>query len=286
MLASATWLNACKSSPDAAPAATDSKAAAADTTKAADTKAAAPAASATADASKPAAAAPAPAAAPAEKPAPPMGKDKFATTQSPAPAPAPAAPAAKPAPAAPAPAMPMADTMYAVIQTNKGNIVLELDHKNAPASVENFLAYANSNFYNGTVFHRVIRDFMIQGGGFTTDGTQKATNAPIKNEGTNGLANNRGTIAMARTNDPNSATSQFFINTVDNPALNTRNGRPGYAVFGKVVDGMEVVDVIRAVPTTRKQMTTPQGPAPFADVPAETVEIIAIKPLPGPPAKK
>ena len=164
--------------------------------------------------------------------------------------------------------------MYVVMKTNKGDVVMELDHKMAPKSVENFMAYVNANYYDGTIFHRVIRDFMIQGGGFTKDMNQKSTNAPIVNEGKNGLPNNRGTLAMARTNDPNSATSQFFINTVDNQFLNANGRNPGYAVFGKVIDGMEVVDVIRAVKTKP------------GDVPVETVEIISIKPLPGPPATK
>ena len=168
----------------------------------------------------------------------------------------------------------MSDMMYVVMKTNKGDVVMELNHKMAPKSVENFMAYVNANYYDKTIFHRVIRDFMIQGGGFTSDMTQKSTNAPIVNEGKNGLLNTRGTLAMARTNDPNSATSQFFINTVDNQFLNAGGRNPGYAVFGQVIDGMDVVDVIRAMPTKR------------GDVPVETVEIISIRPLPGPPAAK
>lgn len=164
--------------------------------------------------------------------------------------------------------------MYVVMKTNKGDVVMELDHKMAPKSVENFMAYVNANYYDGTIFHRVIRDFMIQGGGFTKDMNQKSTNAPIVNEGKNGLPNNRGTLAMARTNDPNSATSQFFINTVDNQFLNANGRNPGYAVFGKVIDGMDVVDVIR------------NGKTKPGDVPVETIEIISIRPLPGPPATK
>lgn len=176
--------------------------------------------------------------------------------------------------------MPMSDMMYVVMKTNKGDVVMELDHKMAPKSVENFMAYVNANYYDSTIFHRVIRDFMIQGGGFTSDMTQKSTNAPIVNEGRNGLLNTRGTLAMARTNDPNSATSQFFINTVDNQFLNANGRNPGYAVFGKVIDGMEVVDVIRAVKTCVNIKTK------MGDVPVETVEIISIRPLPGPPATK
>ncbi|MCE9620226.1 MAG: peptidylprolyl isomerase [Planctomycetes bacterium] len=175
--------------------------------------------------------------------------------------------------------MPMADKMYVVMETSKGNVVIELDHKNAPASVENFLNYVNSGYYSGTVFHRVMRDFMIQGGGFTTDLTQKPTNAPIKNEGGNGLSNSKFSIAMARTNDPNSATSQFYINTVDNPALNSKSGRPGYAVFGQVIDGQDVVKAIEVVPTTRKPLNTPQGAIPSKDVPVDIVQIISMKQL-------
>ena len=138
------------------------------------------------------------------------------------------------------------------IQTNQGDIVVELDREKAPKSVENFLSYVNDGFYNGTVFHRVIDGFMIQGGGFTQDLQQKATKAPIQNEADNGLKNDRGTIAMARTNEPHSATAQFFINVVDNDFLNYRSQTVrgwGYAVFGKVVEGMEVVDKIRKIPT-------------------------------------
>ena len=193
---------------------------------------------------------------------------------------APAAPAKPVAPTAPvaAPAatasMPMSDMMYVVMKTNKGDVVMELDHKMAPKSVENFMAYVNENYYDGTIFHRVISGFMIQGGGFTSDMKQKPTKASIVNEGKNGLPNNRGTLAMARTNDPNSATSQFFINTVDNQFLNANGRNPGYAVFGKVIDGMDVVDVIR------------NGKTKPGDVPVETIEIISIRPLPGPPATK
>jgi len=139
-----------------------------------------------------------------------------------------------------------------VFETSKGNIEIELDSENAPVSAENFLGYVNSGFYDGTVFHRVIPNFMIQGGGFTPEGTEKSTNPAIKLESNNGLKNERGTIAMARTSAPNSATSQFFINVVDNPALDYSPGNDGYAVFGKVVSGMDVVDGIKDVPTTVK----------------------------------
>ena len=151
------------------------------------------------------------------------------------------------------PAAPVADAHPRVLmETSLGNIVLELDRTKAPKSVENFIKYVQDGFYDGTIFHRVISNFMIQGGGFTSDYTQKPTRAPINNEADNGLQNMRGTIAMARTGDPHSATAQFFINTVDNDFLNHSAPNPrgwGYAVFGKVVEGMDVVDKIRAVST-------------------------------------
>src|SRR5574344_237926 len=140
----------------------------------------------------------------------------------------------------------------AIIDTTMGSITLELDDVKAPATVENFLAYAASGFYDGTVFHRVIDGFMIQGGGFTRDMNQKQTRAPIRNEAANGLKNARGTIAMARTMVVDSATSQFFGNLVDNDFLDFSSPTPegfGYAVFGKVTDGMDVVDSIAKVKT-------------------------------------
>ncbi len=139
------------------------------------------------------------------------------------------------------------------INTNLGKIVVELDSAKAPKTVENFLAYVDSKFYDGTIFHRVIDGFMIQGGGHTKDMQRKTTREPVVNESKNGLSNARGTIAMARTNDPNSATSQWFINTVDNArgldAGKTGDGS-GYTVFGKVTEGMDVVDKISKVKTT------------------------------------
>ena len=138
---------------------------------------------------------------------------------------------------------------------NQGVITLELDAVNAPKSTANFLAYVNSGFYNGTVFHRVIKNFMVQGGGMTADMKQKETQAPIENEAKNGLKNDKYTVAMARTGDPHSATAQFFINTVDNGFLNHSSPTPqgwGYAVFGKVVEGTAVVDKIKAVATGNK----------------------------------
>lgn len=156
-----------------------------------------------------------------------------------------------------------------VIHTSKGEIKVELYEDQAPVTVKNFLDYAGKGRYDGTIFHRVIPGFMIQGGGFDADLAQQPTEAPIKNEADNGLSNERGTLAMARTNDPDSATAQFFINVVDNTALDHRgkqSGRTwGYAVFGRVVEGMEVVDEIRFVPTEAR--------GPHQDVPIEPVII-------------
>jgi peptidyl-prolyl cis-trans isomerase A (cyclophilin A) len=137
------------------------------------------------------------------------------------------------------------------LATLAGDIVIELDAAKAPKTVENFVTYVKAGHYNGTIFHRVIPTFMIQGGGMTADMKEKPTRAPIPLESKNGLSNVRGTVAMARTNDPNSATSQFFINVKDNDSLDAANARDGngYAVFGKVVSGMDVVDKIRDVPT-------------------------------------
>lgn len=138
------------------------------------------------------------------------------------------------------------------LHTNFGTITLELYPEKAPATVENFLNYVKQGFYNGTIFHRVISNFMIQGGGMEPGMKEKATNAPIKNEADNGLSNERGTIAMARTMDPHSASAQFFINVKDNKFLDHRSPTPdgwGYAVFGRVVDGMDVVDKIKDVAT-------------------------------------
>ena len=155
-----------------------------------------------------------------------------------------------------------------VLDTSKGKIVIELFADKAPQTVQNYLAYVDTKFYDDTIFHRVIPNFMIQGGGFIADMSQKSTNDPIKNEADNGLENQRGTIAMARTSDPDSATGQFFINSVDNDFLNFKSKTPqgwGYAVFGKVVDGMEVVDAISAVQSGTRGM--------HSDVPVEPVVI-------------
>jgi peptidyl-prolyl cis-trans isomerase B (cyclophilin B) len=154
------------------------------------------------------------------------------------------------------------------METSMGDITLELDAEKAPATVANFLAYARDGFYEGTVFHRVIDGFMIQGGGMTADLKEKKNKAPIKNEAANGLKNARGTIAMARTQVVDSATSQFFINLTDNDFLDHRDATPaayGYAVFGKVTGGMETVDAIRKVRTGSKGM--------HQDVPVEPVTI-------------
>lgn len=154
------------------------------------------------------------------------------------------------------------------LETDKGDIVLELDQRSAPRTVENFLSYVNAGFFDGTIFHRVIKRFMIQGGGLTEDMETKPTNSPIPNEADNGLKNVRGSIAMARTQDPHSATSQFFINTVDNAFLDHKGKSVqgwGYCVFGKVIEGLDVVDAIENLPTTAR--------AGHSDVPADPVFI-------------
>jgi peptidyl-prolyl cis-trans isomerase B (cyclophilin B) len=156
----------------------------------------------------------------------------------------------------------------AVLETSKGKIVMELSSDKAPVTVANFISYAKAGYYDGTIFHRVIPGFMIQGGGFPPDMSRKPTNPPIKNEADNGLKNERGTVAMARTPDPDSASSQFFINLVNNGNLNHRGKTAegwGYAVFGKVVEGMDAVDGIANVPTGTR--------GPFRDVPVDPVII-------------
>jgi peptidyl-prolyl cis-trans isomerase B (cyclophilin B) len=166
-----------------------------------------------------------------------------------------------------------ADMVKVTMETSKGVITMELDSENAPVSVENFVTYARAGHYDGTVFHRVIPGFMIQGGGFDTDMKQKATNPPIKIEADNGLKNTKGTVAMARTSDPNSATSQFFINVADNAFLDhtspTQQGW-GYAVFGKVTDGMDVVTSIEKVQTGNKNG---QSDVPLVEVVIQKVTI-------------
>lgn len=165
-----------------------------------------------------------------------------------------------------------------ILETSLGAITVELNPQAAPRTVENFLNYVDTGFFDNTIFHRVIKGFMIQGGGFTQDLVQKKTGPAIANEADNGLTNRRGTIAMARTGDPHSATSQFFINTVDNAMLNHSGKTPqgwGYCVFGKVTAGMEVVDAIAAQPTTTRNLQN--------DVPVKMVMIkrairVAVKP--------
>jgi cyclophilin family peptidyl-prolyl cis-trans isomerase len=162
-----------------------------------------------------------------------------------------------------------------VLETSQGNITLELMPKAAPVSVANFLEYMKTGAYDGTIFHRVIPGFMIQGGGFDPDMQKRPTHAPITNEANNGLRNLRGTLAMARTGDPQSATSQFFINTADNDALNfwgENNAGWGYAVFGKVVSGMDVVDAIVSTPRGRRDG--------YGDVPLTPIVINKVRLLP------
>ena len=156
-----------------------------------------------------------------------------------------------------------------VMETSMGTVKIELLEDKAPVTVKNFLAYVQDKHYDGTVFHRVIETFMIQGGGFEPGMKQKKTKDPIKNEASNGVSNARGTLAMARTSDPDSATAQFFINVVDNKFLDKNDTSAGYAVFGKVVEGMDVVDKIKAVKTGTK--------AGHKDVPNEDVVIKSIR---------
>jgi peptidyl-prolyl cis-trans isomerase A (cyclophilin A)/peptidyl-prolyl cis-trans isomerase B (cyclophilin B) len=202
----------------------------------------------------------------------------FAQTTPPPAKPATAAPKPAAKPAAKAPAKPAAKAEQkaapeaatsnrVLLTTSMGDITIELFPDKAPKSVDNFLAYVKGGFYDGTIFHRVIDNFMVQGGGFTKDLRQKPTRAAIAIESKNGLSNLRGTVAMARTADPNSATAQFFINVVDNPRLDyAGDASPGYAVFGKVIAGMDVVDKIKAVPTGA------QGPF-RSDVPTTPIVI-------------
>lgn len=166
------------------------------------------------------------------------------------------------------------ETILILLHTNFGDIKLELYPEKAPVTVENFVSYVNDKHYNGTIFHRVINGFMIQGGGFDTKMSQKPTKSPIKNEANNGLKNESGTIAMARTSDPHSASTQFFINVADNGFLNhtAESGQGwGYAVFGKVSDGMDVVEKIKAVKTTTK---SGHQDVPVDDVIIESAEVV------------
>ena len=163
--------------------------------------------------------------------------------------------------------------MKVLLTTTYGKILLELDAERAPATTENFIQYVKDGHYDGTVFHRVISNFMIQGGGFTPDMSQKPTRAPIENEAANGLSNEAGTIAMARTSDPHSATAQFFINVADNHFLDQARSPDGwgYAAFGKVIEGMETVNRIKAVATGNKGF---HQDVPREDVIIESAEVI------------
>lgn len=189
-------------------------------------------------------------------------------------------PASEPVPEPAAP-----DSNRVKLSTTMGDIVIELYPDKAPATVENFLSYVNSGFYDNTVFHRVISGFMIQGGGFGLTGngpaTQKETNPPVENEAKNGLKNVEGSVAMARTSDPHSATAQFFINHNDNANLDYPSFDGwGYAVFGKVVEGMDVVNKIADVQTTTKPLVGKMGPQPMQNVPVEDVIITSAKIVP------
>ncbi|MFP1726952.1 peptidylprolyl isomerase A [Lonsdalea quercina] len=167
------------------------------------------------------------------------------------------------------PAFAATASTHVLLTTSAGNIELALDDQKAPESVKNFVSYVDSGFYNGTVFHRVIPGFMVQGGGFTSDLKQKATNPPIKNEADNGLRNLRGTISMARTTEKDSATSQFFLNVADNAFLDHGQRDFGYAVFGKVVKGMDVADKISQVQT--------ENVGPYQNVPIKPIVIQSAK---------
>ena len=166
-----------------------------------------------------------------------------------------------------------------LMKTSDGDITIELFADKAPVTVQNFLQYAEDGYYDGTVFHRVISNFMIQGGGFTAALEEKPTREPIINESRNKLHNTRGTLAMARTSDPDSATAQFFINQRSNLRLDWSPGKDGYAVFGEVIDGMQVVDIIALSDTGSAQAQTTRGPAVFQDVPVNPVVILSVSRL-------
>jgi len=168
------------------------------------------------------------------------------------------------------------DNPRVLMKTSDGDIVIELYAEKSPVTVENFLSYVDAGYYDGTVFHRVISNFMIQGGGFTTEMKEKPTRDPIVNESSNKLHNTRGTLAMARTSDPNSATAQFFINQRSNLRLDWTPGNEGYAVFGEVVDGMQVVDIIALTETGAASVETSRGPAVFQDVPVKPIVVLSV----------
>lgn len=166
-----------------------------------------------------------------------------------------------------------------IMKTTDGDITIELFADKSPITVDNFLRYADEGHFDGTVFHRVIPNFMIQGGGFTVELEEKPAHAPIVNESRNKLHNTRGTLAMARTGDPDSATAQFFINQRSNLRLDWSPGKDGYTVFGEVTDGMQVVDIIALSDTGQAQAMTTRGPAVFQDVPVKPVVILSVSRL-------
>jgi len=168
------------------------------------------------------------------------------------------------------------DNPRVLMKTTDGDIVIELYAEKSPVTVANFLSYVDAGHYDGTVFHRVISNFMIQGGGFTTEMKEKPTRDPIVNESSNKLHNTRGTLAMARTSDPNSATAQFFINQRSNLRLDWTPGNEGYAVFGEVVEGMQVVDIIALTETGAASVETSRGPAVFQDVPVKPIVVLSV----------
>lgn len=168
------------------------------------------------------------------------------------------------------------DNPKVIMKTTDGDIIIELFAEKSPVTVENFLTYVDAGYYDGTVFHRVISNFMIQGGGFTTEMKEKPTRAPIVNESSNKLHNTRGTLAMARTSDPNSATAQFFINQRSNLRLDWTPGSEGYAVFGEVIEGMQVVDIIALTDTGSASVETSRGPAVFQDVPVKPIVVLSV----------
>lgn len=173
-----------------------------------------------------------------------------------------------------------ASTVRVKLVTSAGDITLKLYPEKSPVTVENFLNYVDTGFYNGTIFHRVISNFMVQGGGFTAEMTEKESGDPIVNESRNKLHNIRGTIAMARTSDPDSATAQFFINQRSNLQLDWAPGKQGYTVFGEVVKGMGVVDFIATADTDTSLMSTSAGQRPFQDVPVDAIVIKSIVRMP------
>ena len=169
-----------------------------------------------------------------------------------------------------------AENPRVLMKTTDGDITIELFADKSPITVENFLRYVDDGHYDGTVFHRVIANFMIQGGGFDTELKEKPTRDPIVNESKNKLHNTRGTLAMARTSDPDSAAAQFFINQRSNLRLDWAGGKDGYSVFGKVIDGMQIVDIISLADTGTAQAQTARGPTIFQDVPVQPIVVLSV----------